>query len=82
MKIIHASIDLKTWCHELNCDKCKSKLGIEAQDLRHKWSTKGCYYFICELCKNWQYMKDAEVPPIVSADVREHRSDPIVYVDD
>ncbi len=82
MKIIKASVDLKTWCHELTCNKCQSKLGIEAKDLRYKWTTSGCYYFVCELCTNWQYMKDAEVPAIVGADVRKHRSDPIVYRED
>lgn len=81
MKIIEASVDLDTWCYELNCDKCKSKIGIEAGDLRYKWSQNGCYYFVCVLCNTRQTMKDAEVPPIVRADVEKHRSDPVTYSD-
>lgn len=82
MKIIKASVDLKTWCFETKCEKCKSDIGIEATDLRYKWSMHGCYYFVCELCNTRQTMKDADVPPIVKADVEKHRSDPIIYVDD
>lgn len=82
MKIIKASVDLKTWCHELSCNNCKSVISIEATDLRNKWSREGSYYFICVLCNQWQYMKNADVPEIVKADVNKHRSDPIVYVED
>lgn len=82
MKVIRPSIDLETWCHEMDCEKCKSRIGIEAIDLRYKWSQSGCYYFVCVLCNSRQSMKDAEVPAIVRADVEKHRSDPIVYSSD
>jgi len=82
MKIIKPSIDLDTWVFETKCPTCKSDIGIEAIDLRYKWNTSGCYYYVCELCNTRHLMKDVDVPPIVEADVKKHRSDPIVYSED
>lgn len=81
MKVIKASVDLITWCFETKCPTCNSEIGVEAKDLRYKWTTSGCYYYVCELCNTRHYMKNADVPPIVEADIIKHRSDPIFYSD-
>lgn len=73
MKVIKASVDLKTWCLKHTCDKCKSELEICASDIRYSYD-RG-YYAICVLCSNVMTIKKDEVPEIVKADVDKHRRD-------
>lgn len=82
MKVIKASVDLTTWCFEFTCKNCKSIVGVEATDIRYKWDKSYCYYHVCCLCNVRQYIGDNNIPEIVKADVKKHRSDPVVYLDD
>ena len=81
MKVIKASVDLKTWCLQKDCPYCASVIEIEATDLRYHWSNNSCYYYICILCNKKSYLKDDEVPEIVKADILNNRRDPTSYYD-
>lgn len=81
MKIIKPSIDLSAWFLAQTCPTCKSQIGIEAKDIRYAWNRAGEYYYTCELCDTKHYLVTTDLPPIVTAEVRKYRSDPITYID-
>jgi hypothetical protein len=76
MKIIKASVDLETWTHTCDCNKCKSTLEVSSSDIRYRWSSDNCYYFTCVLCDHRNYLTSKELPEIVKTDVGKHRADP------
>lgn len=82
MKVIKASIDLKTWSSKQTCPNCLSEIGVEAEDIRYFWTQNGGYYYICCLCDHREYLKEKEVPEIVKADVLKSRRDPTYSRDD
>lgn len=76
MKIIKASVDLKTWCYKTTCTNCASQLEVESFDIRYARNNSKSYYYVCELCGAHQIIKNTDVPAIVQADIKKHRSDP------
>lgn len=70
MKVIKASVDLKTWTLPITCTKCSSDLEVCAKDIRYDYPK---YLVTCCLCEAVNEIPHKSVPEIVQTDVCKHR---------